>query len=68
MKITRDMTIGEIIQEYPITIPVLLEAGVHCVGCHVAAWEKLEDGLRGHGMSEEKIDEVIKKLNEAVEA
>ena len=60
------MTIGEVIQEYPSTIPVLLEAGVHCVGCHVAAWEKLEDGFRGHGMSEERIDEILGKLNAVV--
>ncbi len=61
------MTIGEVVQQYPSVIPILLEAGVHCIGCHVSAWESLEDGFRGHGMQEERIDHILSQLNEAVE-
>lgn len=60
------MTIGEVVQQYPSTVPVLLEAGVHCVGCHVAAWETLEEGFKGHGMDDEDIEFIMSKLNNII--
>ncbi len=65
--ITKDMTIGDVVAKYPAVIEPLQEAGVHCVGCHVSYSESLEDGFKGHGMSDEQVDEVITKLNKAVE-
>ncbi|MBI4143921.1 iron-sulfur cluster assembly accessory protein [Candidatus Woesearchaeota archaeon] len=64
--ITKDMTIGDVIQKYPSSIEVLLAAGVHCVGCHVSYFETLEEGFKGHGMSDEEINTVITELNNAV--
>jgi len=61
--ITREMNIGEVVQRYPSSVEVLLAAGVHCVGCHVSYSETLEQGFRGHGMSEEEIDQVVTDLN-----
>ncbi len=66
-KITGEMTIGEVVKEHPEVVPALLSYGVHCIGCHVSAWESLEDGFRGHGFDEEKINEILAKLNEVVE-
>jgi len=68
MIITRETTIGEIIKEHPDTAPLIMERGLHCIGCHVAHWETLEQGCRGHGMPEEDIDELVKELNEFIEA
>ena len=65
--ITKDMTIGEVVAKYPAVIEPLQEAGVHCVGCHVSYSESLEGGFKGHGMADEQIDEIITKLNKAVE-
>jgi len=65
--ITKDMTIGEVVAKYPAVIEPLQEAGVHCVGCHVSYSESLEDGFKGHGMTDEQVNEVILKLNKAVE-
>jgi len=64
--VTKEMTIGEVVKQYPAVIEPLQAAGVHCVGCSVAYHETLEQGFRGHGMSEEKIDQVIDTLNKAV--
>ncbi len=66
VKITKDMTIGELVQKYPSCSEVLLEAGVHCVGCGAAFWETIEQGLKGHGMTDEDVDEVVKQLNDAI--
>ena len=65
--ITKDMTIGDVVAKYPAVIEPLQEAGVHCVGCHVSYSESLEDGFKGHGMTDEDVDSVILKLNRAVE-
>ena len=65
--ITKDMTIGDVVAKYPAVIEPLQEAGVHCVGCHVSYSESLEDGFKGHGMSDEDVDAVILKLNKAIE-
>ena len=65
--ITKDMTIGDVVSKYPAVIEPLQAAGVHCVGCHVSYHETLEDGFKGHGMSDEDVDMVITKLNAAVE-
>jgi len=65
-KIKRNLTIGDVVSKYPSCVEVLLSHGVHCVGCQVAFMETLEDGFRSHGMSEEKIDQIIKELNEAI--
>lgn len=41
--ITKEMTIGEILNANPDVAPVLLEAGMHCLGCPSAQgspWRK----------------------------
>jgi len=62
--ITKDMTIGELVQIYPSCAEVLMNNGVHCVGCGAAFFETIEQGLKGHGMSDEQVDNVVKELND----
>lgn len=50
MEITKDMTIGEIIVNKPEVAPILLEAGMHCLGCPSAQSETLEEAAMVHGM------------------
>src|SRR3989344_3619948 len=61
--ITKDMTIGDVVKKYPSCIEVLQEAGVHCVGCHVSYFETLEQGFKGHGMTDEHVNLVIENIN-----
>jgi len=62
--ITRDMNIAEVVGKYPEVAPILMENGIHCVGCHVSTVETLEMGLAGHGLTDEAIDDVVSQLNE----
>jgi iron-sulfur cluster assembly accessory protein len=64
--ITRNMTIGDLVAQYPSVVEVLLDEGVHCVGCGASYFETIEQGLAGHGKTDEEIDDVVKRLNEAV--
>lgn len=57
--ITRDMTIGEILRQAPEVAPILLEAGMHCLGCPSAQSESLEEAAMVHGMD---IDVLMSKI------
>ena len=37
--VTKDMTIGEILRANPEVAPVLLDAGMHCLGCPASQGE-----------------------------
>lgn len=59
--ITKDMTIGEIIRINADVIPVLINAGMHCVGCPSAQGETLEEAAMVHGMD---VDDLMAKIQE----
>ncbi len=62
--ITKEMTLGEVLIKYPSAVEIMLKYGLHCIGCHVAATESIEQGARGHGMGDEEIDEMVEEMNE----
>ena len=64
--ITKDMTIGDVVSKYPSVIEPLQAAGVHCVGCGVSYMETLEEGFKGHGMSDEEINSLLEQLNNSI--
>ena len=66
MDITKTMTIGELVQQYPSVVEILMDEGVHCVGCGAAYFETIEQGLMGHGKTPEQIELIVKQLNEAI--
>jgi len=49
-KITKDMTIGEAISVNQDIIPVLLDIGMHCLGCPASQAETLEEAAMVHGL------------------
>lgn len=63
MKILKDMTIGEVVRNFPQTVQVLMSFGMGCVGCPSAQAETLEEAAMVHGMD---LDALMKALNEAV--
>ena len=65
-RITSDMTIGEVVQKYTSVTEVLMDEGVHCVGCGASYYETIAEGLAGHGRNEEEIAKIIEKLNAAI--
>ena len=60
--ITKDMTIGEILRKDPEVAPVLMEAGMHCLGCPSAQGESLEEAAMVHGMDIDALMEQIAAL------
>lgn len=66
-KISKNAKLGEVVSNFPAAVPVMLNYGLHCVGCHVAAFETVEQGAKAHGMKEEEIEKMVKEMNTAVE-
>ena len=64
-KITKEMTIGEIIRMNEGLIPVLMAGGMHCVGCPSAQMESLEEAAMVHGI---EVDLLLTRLNAFLEA
>lgn len=58
-EITKDMTIGEILRTAPDVAPILMEAGMHCLGCPSAQAESLEEAAIVHGMD---VDGLMDKI------
>ena len=59
-KITKDMTIGTILQENAQYANILMGFGMHCLGCPSSQAESLEDACEVHGLD---VNEVLAKLN-----
>lgn len=55
MAVGKDMTIGELLMTDRGAGMVLMQNGMHCVGCPSAAGETLEEAAMVHGMDIEKL-------------
>ena len=62
-KITKEMSLAEVIQKHPETFDVFSKHGLHCVGCAVAQFENIEQGAIAHGID---VGKLIEDLNKAV--
>ena len=63
-KITKDMTISQVLEVSRATAPVFFSMGMHGLGCPMSAGETVEEACAAHGVD---VQEIVKKLNEAVE-
>lgn len=62
-KITKDMKIVDIIEKKPEAAELFFESGLGCAGCAFSGFESLEQGVLGHGMTEEDVEIILKRLN-----
>ena len=58
--IEKTITIGELLEKFPDKADILLEAGMHCLGCPAAQMESIEEACAVHGID---VDELMAKLN-----
>ena len=64
MEITKATTMGEMLHDMGIAY-VLMEAGMHCVGCPSSIGESLEEACMVHGLN---ADEVMANIQEYLNA
>ena len=60
MEITKNTKIGELLEIAPEKAELLLEAGMHCLGCPASQAETLEEACEVHGID---VDELVNRLN-----
>lgn len=60
MKFERTTTIGEILEVSPEKADILLEIGMHCLGCPASQAETIEEACDVHGVD---VEELLEKLN-----
>jgi hydroxylamine reductase len=58
--IEKTMTIGQLLNELPEKAEILMQAGMHCLGCPAAQSETIQEACQVHGID---VEELIKKLN-----
>ena len=59
-QVSKDMTIGELIGTYPEVAPILMEIGMHCLGCPASQAESLAEAAMVHGIDG---DLLVEKIN-----
>ena len=60
MTINKSMKIGEVLRTDIGTARIMMEFGMHCLGCPHATAESLEDACAAHGSN---VNELVEKLN-----
>ncbi len=61
MKINKDTKIGELLEIAPEKAEILMEAGMHCLGCPASQAETLEEACEVHGID---VEELLDKINQ----
>lgn len=61
--IDKSMLIGELIQMDELVAPMLMRAGMHCLGCPASQGESLEEACMVHGID---CDELVAGMNEVL--
>ncbi len=63
-KVTKEMGIIDIVQQYPESLEVFAKYGLGCIGCAAARFENLEAGAKVHGIDPEQM---VAEINELIE-
>ena len=66
-KITKEMGIIDIVQNYPESLEVFAKYGLGCIGCAAARFENLEAGAKVHGVDPDVMVEEINAILEKSE-
>ncbi len=61
MEVSKDITIGELLNIDTGVIPILMNIGMHCVGCPASSGESIEEAAMVHGIDP---DDLVKQIND----
>ena len=60
-KVSKDMLIGQLLQIDANIAPILMRAGMHCLGCPPSQMESLEEAAMVHGLD---VDVLVNQIND----
>ena len=64
-KVTKEMNILDIVNQFPQSVEVFMKYGLGCIGCAAARFENLEAGAKVHGVDP---DVMVEEINALIEA
>jgi hypothetical protein len=62
MRITKDITIEELVETVPESVNYLMEKGIKCIACGEPIWGTLEDAAKEKGFSNTDIELFVNEL------
>ena len=63
-KVTKEMNILDIVNQFPQSVEVFMKYGLGCIGCAAARFENLEAGAKVHGVDPEQM---VAEINELIQ-
>lgn len=64
-KVTKETLIGDALRiDMEKIVPILMDMGMHCIGCPASQAESIGDACMVHGVD---ADEIVAKINNALE-
>ena len=64
MKITKNITIEDLVDSIPQSVKYLMDKGIQCIACGESVWGTLEEAAREKGFTDEEIQEFVRELQE----
>ncbi len=66
MKITKEISIEELVENVPESVKYLMEKGIKCIACGEPIWGTLEDAAKEKNLSDEEIITIINDLQSLI--
>ncbi len=64
MEITKDISIEELVEDFPVAVSYLMRKGIKCIACGDPIWGTLEEAAKEKGFCDEEIEDFVKELKE----
>lgn len=62
MKITKDISIEDLVSEVPESVKYLMDEGIRCVACGEPIWGTLEEAVLEKGYSKDDLKKYVSEL------
>ena len=67
MTIDKEITIEDLVTEFPKSVSFLMNKGIHCMACGEPVWGTLEAQAKEKGFDDNEIRKVVEELNQHLE-
>ena len=65
-KVDKNVTIEELVIQFPESVKFLMDKGIKCIACGEPVWGTLEENAKEKGMDDQTIEQVVEELNEKI--
>ena len=64
-KVVKETIMGDLLKSNPEVVPILLNAGMHCIGCPSSIGESLDEACLVHGID---VDDLVTEINTYIDS